>query len=207
MISCYTPPMLNENFVFVGIAINAIGLTSYFIDTVKGKIQPNKVSFALWSIAPFVAFFAQINQEVGVQSFMTLSVGLFPIIIFLRSFVNKKAYWKLTKFDVGCGALSLAGLILWQITQVGNIALLFSIVADGLAYIPTILKAYKFPETESAWPWLAISANGLFTLLTISNWNFANYGFPIYFLIINLIVFIVVQFKLGKARQSVGIPS
>lgn len=197
--------MLNENFVFVGIAINAIGLSSYFLDSIKGKIQPNKVSWLLWSIAPLVAFFAQINQKVGVQSFMTLSVGLFPIIIFLGSFVNKKAYWKLSKFDVSCGTLSLAGLILWQITQVGNIAIIFSLLADGLAYVPTLTKAYKFPETESAWPWLAVSANGLFTLLTISTWNFANFAFPIYFLIINLIVFIVVQFKPGRARHHLGI--
>ena len=192
--------MLNENFVFVGIAINAIGLSSYLIDTVKGKIQPNKVSFALWSLAPIVAFFAQIKQGVGIQSLMTLSVGLFPIIIFFGTFVNKKAYWKLTKFDLSCGALSLLGLILWQITQVGNIAILFSLMADGLAYVPTLVKSYKFPETESAWPWLAVSVNGLFTLLTIKTWNFANFGFPLYFLIINFIVFMVVQFKLGKLR-------
>ena len=193
--------MLNENFVFIGIAINAIGLSSYFIDTVKGKIQPNKVSFALWSIAPVIAFFAQVKQGVGIQSLMTLSVGLFPIIIFLGSFVNKKAYWRITKFDLSYGALSFIGLILWQITQVGNIAIFFSILADGLAYIPTITKAYKFPETESGWPWLAVSANGLFTLLTIKTWNFANVGFPFYFLIINLIVFITVQFKPGKTQR------
>lgn len=190
--------MLSENFVFVGIAINAIGLLSYLVDTLKGKIQPNRVSFALWSLAPIVAFFAQIKQGVGIQSLMTLSVGLFPIIIFIGTFVNKKAYWKLTKFDLSCGALSILGLVLWQVTQVGNIAIFFSMMADGLAYIPTIVKAYKFPETESAWPWLAVSMNGLFTLLTIKTWNFANFGFPLYFLIINLVVFAIVQFKLRK---------
>lgn len=73
-------------------------------------------------------------------------------------------------------------------------------MADGLAYIPTIVKAYKFPETESTWPWLAVTTNGLFTLLTIKNWNFANSAFPSYFLIINLNVFIVVKFKIGKIK-------
>ena len=194
--------MLNENFVFVGIAITAIGLSSYFIDTVRGKIKPNKVSFALWSIAPIVTFFAQMKQGVGIQSLMTLSVGIFPIVIFLGSFVNKKAYWKITRFDLSCGTLALIGLLLWYITKVGNVAILFGILADGLAYVPTITKAYKYPETESAWPWFAASTNGLFTLLTITTWNFANFSFPIYFLVINLIVFVVVQFKLGKIRPN-----
>lgn len=190
--------MLDQNFIFIGIVLNAIGLSSYLIDTVKGKIQPNKVSWALWSVASLVVFLAQIKQGVGIQSLMTLSVGLLSLIIFLGSFLNKKAYWKFTKFDLSCGVLSLVGLIIWQITQIGNIAIMFSIMADGLAYVPTIVKAYKFPQTESDWPWLAISMNGLFTLLTIKNWNFANFGFPSYFLIINLVVFVVAKFKLGK---------
>lgn len=192
--------MLPEQFVFVGIAINAVGLSSYLIDTVKGKIKPNKVSFALWSIAPIITSFAQFKQGVGIQSLMTLSVGIFPIIIFLGSFVNKKAYWKITRFDLSIGALSLLGLLFWEITKVGNIAIFFGILADGLAYVPTITKAYKFPETESAWPWLAVSVNGLFTLLTLTTFNFANSAFPLYFLFVNLIVFFVVQFKVGKLR-------
>ena len=193
--------MLPEQFVFVGIAINAIGLSSYFLDTVRGKIKPNKVSFALWSIAPILAFFAMLDEGVGVQALMTLSVGIFPIFIFLGSFVNKKAYWKITKFDLSIGALSLIGLLLWQITKVGSIAIFFGILADGLAYIPTLTKAWKFPETESAWPWLAVSVNGLFTLMTLTTFNFANSAFPFYFLIINFIVFAVVLFKLGKITK------
>jgi len=194
--------MLNSNFVFVAIIVSAIGLTSYFFDTVKGKIQPNRVSFALWSIAPLITFFAEFKQGVGLQSLMPLSVGIFPIVIFLGTFVNKKAYWKIGKFDLICGGLSLLGLILWYITRVGNLAILFSILADGLAYGPTLAKAYRHPETESAWPWLATAASGLITLFTIKELNFTNSAFPLYYLIINIIVFIVVQFKIGVAKQK-----
>lgn len=190
--------MLSTNFVFVGIIISAIGLSSYFLDTVKGKIQPNRVSFALWSLAPLVTFFAEFKQGVGVQSLLPLSVGLFPIFILSGTFVNKKAYWKIGKFDLICGALSFVGLLLWYITKVGNLAILFSILADGLAYGPTLVKSYRFPETESAWPWLATALSGLFTLLTIRGLNYANVAFPVYYLIINVAVFIVVRFKLGK---------
>src|SRR6266567_1954890 len=105
--------MLHQNFVYVGIIINAIGSASYFMDTIKGKIQPNRVSFALWSIAPLIAFFAEINQGVGIQSFLPLSVGLFPLIILVGTFVNKKSYWQISKFDLLCGFLSLLGLLLW----------------------------------------------------------------------------------------------
>jgi hypothetical protein len=192
--------MLNPNFVYVGILISAVGLGSYFIDTVKGKIKPNRISFALWSIAPTIAYFAEINKGVGIQSLMTLSLGLFPFIIFLGTFVNKKAYWKLNNFDISCGILSLVGMLLWYFTRDGNLAIFFSILADGIAYLPTLVKAYRFPETESAFPWLAASSSGLFTLLTVTIWNFANIAFPIYILLINIVVFVIVKFKLGKPK-------
>ncbi|OGK14707.1 hypothetical protein A3C98_03515 [Candidatus Roizmanbacteria bacterium RIFCSPHIGHO2_02_FULL_37_15] len=195
--------MLNQNLVYVGVTLSAIGALSYLINVIRGKIKPNKVSYFLWSLAPIIAFAAEIKQGVGLQSLMTLSVGIFPLAIFFASYLNRKAYWKLNRFDLTCGALSLIGLVLWQVTKVGNIAIFFSIISDGLAYVPTIAKAYKFPETESAWPWLADSINGLLTLLTITTWNFANFGFPLFFLIISLLVYIPVQFKLGKSLNKI----
>lgn len=190
--------MLDQNFVFVGVLIGAIGSASYIIDTVKGKIQPNKISFGLWAVAPLIAFFAELNQHVGIQSLLTLSVGVFPLLIFLASFMNKKAYWKISTFDLVCGLLSLVGLLLWYLTKVGNWAIFFSILADAFACVPTITKAYRFPETESALPWLADSSNGLFTLLTIQNWNFATASYPFYIFIANIVIFATVQFRWGK---------
>jgi len=190
--------MLPENFVFVGIIINTIGLFSYFVDTIKGNIQPNRVSLAIWALAPYIIFWAQIKQAVGTSAIMTLSSALLTTFIFVATFVNKKAYWKLTRFDFTCGALSLIGLFLWQITQVGNVAIAFSILADILATIPTLVKAYRFPETEATWPWLAISANGFFTLLTIKIWNFTNVAYPLYFFLSALTTFSVVKFDLRR---------
>ncbi len=190
--------MLNQNFVIVGTIIGAIGVLAYLVDTVKGKVKPNRVSFLLWSIAPLIAFAAQINQGVGLESLMTFSTGFLPLTVFIASFVNKKAEWKLTKFDLFCGVLSIAGLILWLITKVGNLAIAFSIIADGLAALPTINKAYKYPSTEIAWPWIATSFGVILTLLTIDTLTFANSGFIIYILIVNTIIFSLVQFRIGE---------
>lgn len=190
--------MYQQILVITGIIINAISSLAYVIDTIKGKIQPNRVTYFLWSFAPLVAYAAQIAQDVGVQSLMTLSVGIFPLIIFLSSFLNKKAYWKLTLFDLSCGLLSFIGLFLWYITRIGNIAIVFSITADLLATLPTIVKGYRYPETEIGWPWLLTSIGGLLTLVSIQHWNFANYGFPLYYTITMFFLFLTIHFKLGK---------
>jgi hypothetical protein len=147
--------MLPSSFVIIGTLIGAVGAVAYLVDTIKGKVKPNRVSFLLWSIAPFIAFAAQIKQGVGLESVMTFSTGFLPLTTFAASFVNKNTEWKVTWFDLLCGFLSLVGLVLWLITKVGNVAILFSILADGLAAAPTIVKAYRYPDTELAWPWLA----------------------------------------------------
>ena len=190
--------MLHSNFVIVGTLISALGAVAYLIDTVKGKVKPNRVSFLLWSIAPFIAFAAQIKQGVGIESLMTFSTGFLPILTFGASFVNKKAEWKITRFDWVCGALSILGLILWLITKVGNIAITFSILADGLAAVPTIVKAYKYPDTELAWPWIATVFGVILTLLTLSEWTFANSGFIVYILLVNTLIYSLIQFRIGE---------
>ena len=193
--------MLHQNFVIVGTLIGAVGSFVYLYETVKGKVKPNRVSFLLWSIAPLIAFAAMVNKGVGLEAIMTLSVGVLPLTIFIGSFVNKKAEWKLTKFDLTCGALSVLGLILWQITQEGNVAITLSIVADGLAAVPTLVKAFRYPETEIAWPWIATSFGVVLTMLTLSEITFTNSAFNIYILVVNTFIFLFVYFKFGKKSE------
>jgi hypothetical protein len=190
--------MLPSYFVVIGTLIGAVGSVAYLIDTIKGKVKPNRVSFLLWSLAPFIAFAAQIKQGVGLEALMTFSTGFLPITVLAGSFLNKKAEWKLTKFDLFCSFLSIVGLVLWQITKVGNVAIFFSILADGLAAVPTIVKAYKYPDTELAWPWIASCFGVLLTILTLKELSFANSGFIIYILIADFIIFSLVQFRIGE---------
>ena len=190
--------MLPSYFVIIGTLIGAVGALAYLIDTVKGKVKPNRVSFLLWSIVPFIAFAAQIKQGVGIESLMTFSTGFLPMMTLAGSFVNKKAEWKLTTFDVLCGIFSVVGVVLWLITKVGNVAILFSIVADGLAAVPTIVKAYKYPDTELAWPWIATAFGVVLTLLTLATCSFANSAFIIYILLVNILIFVLIQFRIGE---------
>lgn len=190
--------MIHPNFVIIGALIQFFGSWSYLAETIKGKVKPNRVTWLLWSIAPLVAFSAQIQQGVGINSLTTFIVGFVPLIIFIASFINKKAEWKLGKLDITCGVLSLLGLILWYTTQVGNIAILFSILADGLAALPTLVKSYKYPETENDSVFIAGVINAGIGIFAIQQWRFEYYSFPVYLLLINLALAALIRFKLGK---------
>jgi hypothetical protein len=190
--------MINENFVLIGVLINLLGGFSYIKDTLQGKVQPNRISRGLWAIPVIIAFSAQISQGVGIQALATFAVGFVPLLIFFASFFNKKAYWKLTKFDFLCGALSIIGLVAWYITKIGNIAIAFSIFADLMAGIPTLVKSYKYPETEN---WVAFMSSFLcvtITMLTFKTWTFAYYAFPLYIFFYDSTAVMFIKFKLGK---------
>lgn len=190
--------MLNPNFVILGALIGFIGGLSYIIDTVRGKVKPNRVTWFLWALAPLIAFVAEIKVGVGIQSLMTFMVGFSPLLVFLASFVNKESTWKLRRFDFICGGLSLLGLSLWYVIRNGNIAIVFSIFADGLAAVPTLVKSYFFPESESYHVYLASVISAAITLSTIETWNFAHFGFPLYILILCTIFVILIKFRAGK---------
>lgn len=190
--------MLNPNFIYLTVVLNLVGIASYVWATIKGRARPNRVSFLLWAVAPLIAFAAELGKGVGIQSLMTFMVGFGPAVVFVASFVNKKAVWQLKKFDYVCGALSLAGLSLWLITGEGNTAIFFAIMADGLAAVPTVVKSFIEPESESPWVFGLSAISAGITMLTIERWDFAHYGFPIYILLICLLLFVLIQFKLGK---------
>lgn len=194
--------MLNENFVILGFAIQLLGGLKYLVETIRGRVKPNKVTYFLWALAPLIAFAAQIIEGVGIPSLLALGIGLPPAAIFIASFINKKAQWELGPFDFFCGFLSLFGLLLWFTTRSGDFAIIFAILADGLAALPTIVKAYRYPETEYGLSYLAAFISALLTLLTINTWTFTVYGFSVYTLLINLIIYPLIQFKLGKIKSA-----
>lgn len=194
--------MIHQNFIIIGTLISAVGSVAYLVDTVKGKVRPNRVSFLLWSIAPFIAFAAQMDQGIGLESLMTFSTGFLPFTVFIATFVNKKSEWKVTTFDLVCGVLSMLGLILWMITSEGNIAIAFSIIADAFAAVPTLVKSYKYPDTEIAWPWLATSFGVVLTLLTLQGLTFANSGFILYIFLVNTVIFCLVRFRIGEKMTA-----
>lgn len=193
--------MLPSWFLWVGFVINLIGGVGYIIDTIKGDIQPNRVTFLIWPIAPLIIFFAQVQQHIQFESLFSLLVAVPPLLVFIASFFNKKSVWKLTRFDITCGFLSIVGIILWAITQQGNLAIILSIFADALASLPTIVKSYTHPETEVAWPWFAAVIYSALDLLTIKVWTFTSAAFSIYFFISVFLIFFFTFSKMGKGKK------
>jgi hypothetical protein len=189
--------MLDPHFVILGFFIAMLGTLAYVVDTIKGKTHPNRVTWFMWTLAPLVAFAAQLSEHVGIQSLQSFGAGFGPLLVLIASFVNRKSVWKITVFDISCGVLSLLGLGLWLITRHGDVAILFAIFADAMAATPTIRKSWTNPETESYQAYLFGGVGALITLLTIDNFTFSNSAFAAYIFFVCSLLTIVIRFKIG----------
>jgi len=192
-----------QYLVIVGVLFQLSGSLVYIVKTIRGETKPNKITWFMWSVAPIIGTFATINTGVTWAVLPVFMSGFGPFLIFCSSFVNKNAYWKLEKFDYLCGVFSLLALGLWYITKDPVIAIIFSIMSDGAAAIPTLVKAWKYPETESAIGFLFASISCFIGLLVIKNWVFPKYGFLVYLIITDLsFVFFIWRKKIFKTEKK-----
>jgi hypothetical protein len=187
--------MLPEKLIYLCLLISIPGCFFYIKGILVGKIRPNLVTWFFWTLAPLVGVYLQLKAGAGLSIIPVFLAGFFPLIIFLVALAKRNNYWKVTVFDILCGVFSLIALILWVLTHKTSISLIFAILSDGLAAIPTLVKSWKFPETESAMGYSPGVINNILGLLIIKNWSFSIYSFSIYFIILNTILIIFIQRK------------
>ena len=177
--------MIPEYFAVIGAAIGSLGGFYYLVETIRGKTKPNRVTWLLWGLFPMIIFAAQRAQGVEGLSWASFAAGFTPFLILLASFINKEAYWKTEPRDYVLMGAAIAGIVLWALTDDPNLAIVFSLVADVFAGLPTFIKAYRYPETES-WVAYAISTFGFgLSILAIQTYSFETSAFVIYLFAMN----------------------
>jgi hypothetical protein len=189
-------------FVILGACIGLIGALSYAKDTLFGNTKPNRVSWVLWCIAPMIGFAASLSAGAAWAALPTFIAGFGPMLILIASFANKKAYWKLEKVDYLCGLFSLLALVLWVVTKDPILAIIFAIVADALASIPTILKGWRHPETESRSAYIGGLVSSLSAFSVITAWTFPEYAFPAYLVLVNMTLLFPLVWKRHSHTQK-----
>lgn len=136
--------------IILSAALSLSGAYTYIRDIFRGKTKPNLVSWGLWSVAALIATGAAISANAdGWATVRIFVAGFTPLLISIAALMAPQSYWKLTKFDFACGALSVVALGFWLLAGQPILAILLAAIADLFALIPTITKAWKHPETET----------------------------------------------------------
>lgn len=178
---------MTEYLVLLGAAIQFAGIVVYIRDTVKGRTKPNRVTWTLWALAPLIACLAAWKAGSRLAILPIFISGFDSLLVLCASFVNKNAYWKLGAADYTSGVISVLALILWQTTGDAGLAIIFAIASDTFASLPTYIKSWKNPETESGFAYTTVFLNACISFAVIQNRDFVALAFPVYLILQSLI--------------------
>jgi len=196
--------MLPENIIFVGVIVGLISTSIYIKDIYYGTTRPNLVSWILWLLGPFIGVFFQLKAGAGLSVLPVFMAGFGPLLVVVFSLFKKNSYWKLTTFDVICGVFSVLALVLYVLTHNLALSIIFAILSDLLAFIPTYIKGWKFPETETSIVYITGIFNNVLGLLIIKDWSFTIYSFGLYLIIANIVmVYFLYRKKIFNISNSV----
>jgi hypothetical protein len=132
-------------------------------------------------------------------------VGFMPLLVLLCSFHNPESVWKIRRIDYACGVMSAVGTVVWLVTRNGVLAISAAILADFLAGVPTLMKSWTNPETETVHTYIGAVISMVILLLTIDHWTFDVAAFPVFIIIIGSIQVFLVGWEPGpRWRNSRG---
>lgn len=178
----------------VGVAAGAIQLYSivpYIKGMIHGEVRPNIVSWVLWAIIQFVVIGAQIAAGISWAVLIPAALAFNTILVLALS-LRGYGYTRYGWLDAICFMLVVLAIVLWKTTNSALFALAFSIVADFLASIPTFIKVYRSPFSESASAWILLVAANVLALISISAWTWGNSSYSLYG-VLDSVIFIQVM--------------
>jgi hypothetical protein len=194
---CYSVAMSWEHqLMLVSIAVSVLTTSLYVRSMFRGEAQPNLVSWGMWGTAPLIG--ASAALAAGADVWATLRIitsAICPLAVFLIAFFFTKSYWKASLFDYVCGACSVLALVVWLFVESPVTAVLIAALGDGAATLPTLIKAWKYPETEYGPSYVVGFLGALCSVPSIPSFTIVNSAFQIYMLCAGFLLTIAVYRK------------
>jgi hypothetical protein len=189
-------------FLLLGGIISLIGTIPYTLDTIKGKTKPRVASWLMWAMLTGVAAAASLSaghvSAAVLATCMTVSCAAVAILAFWK---NSQVVF--SKFDNTCLFASLSGVVLWQVFNSPELAVLAVVAIDAIASLPTLRHAYRAPEEETMFEFLMAGVASVITIVAATDFSSTAVAYPLYIIIFDfIVVYLLVR---GRRRQAKGL--
>ncbi len=191
----------------VAVALRLTSSGQYAVAVLRRRARPDIVTWFLWGLTPMIAVAAQRGDAPLPELLVTFVIGLGPLVVTVVALYTDRSASRLTPFTLLCAGAALVGIVLWQLTDRPGLAIVFCIVADVFATLPTLRKAYADPGTEYAPSYLISTLAALAAFGVIEHRDFTAAGFPLYLFFVDAVLFTFAAAPLartgrGGARES-----
>lgn len=180
--------MIQLQFIFglLGSIFTVFCFIPYIITTLQGKTKPNRATWWVWATNGTVLCFGNLAAGADYTMLPLVCAVVSQLIISILSIKHGEGGWN--RFDRRCLIASGVSFILWRILKYDLIAIILPLLIDIIAALPTLRKSYSKPETEDLLTYILYTIGGFFTVLAIQQWSFAIAITPIYVLLINALI-------------------
>lgn len=172
---------------FFGLVAGIVGVIAYIPyvrDILKRQTRPERASWLIWSIEYCGLFLAQL-AEGATDSLWLIGLQLAGVLLICTlSFrfgagAFKRRDWTL----LACACMAL---VAWHLTDNASVAILLLVTVEAVAVVPTVIKAYRQPGSETVATWALIGTAGLLAIPAVgADASIALYIYPLSLVVIN----------------------
>jgi hypothetical protein len=175
---------------------------TYIASILRNETKPHRMT-------KVIIFFVTALNFAGIMAVHgNIGALIFSGMLLLQSAViTGLTLWKgvggTSKIDYTCLVIAIIGVIGWKLTGNPILGISFSILADLAAYIPTFIKTWQHPSTETPWYYAIGTVSALLGLLAYK----IELGslFQIYIVAANIVMFICIYHNgVPKVNKSFG---
>ena len=163
------------------VAVSNLACLPYIRDMLTGSPRPVRSTWLIWSVLSGICLVSNIDKGADASLFFVGVETAETVLIFVLS----------TRFGIGgvlhardlaIYAVAAIGLVLWWMTDDAVFALAIAIGISALGGIPTVLKAYAAPRTETTACWGLSAVASLLGLLSVGSFSPVLLAYPAYLL-------------------------
>lgn len=166
----------------------ALSYVPYIFSILKNKTKPDRTTWLIFSFISIISFFTY--KEIGANYTLGFAfanmIGSFLIFIFSIKYGEGWEELGNLKYLI----FSLIAIILWQVFDSALLGLIFNLVADFFAFLPTLKKSFFRPWTEDLPAWIICTIGNAINLLAIEHWTFSIALYPVYIFLAELLLVI-----------------
>lgn len=161
---------MKEAIGIVAVILTFAAYIPYYRDIFKGKTRPHIYSWSLWGLLTVMLVALQIKGGAGPAVWVTAAAGLLCIGVVFLSLKNGRK--DITSSDTVVAILSLIAIFFWLIADQPIISIILVIIADMLAFIPTVRKSYNQPYSETLSLYVTNALRFALALLAVEHYTF-----------------------------------
>lgn len=191
---------MKEILSIIAVVLTFVAYIPYYRDILKGKTHPHLYTWSLWGLLTILIVALQIIGGAGPAIWITVAAGVMCVGVVVLGFKGGKRF--ITKTDTIIAILALAAIISWLFVDQPVLSLWLVIVADLLAFIPTIRKAWHAPYTETLSLYVTNGVRFTIALFALQTFTFLSAGWIIAWISAHIIFITILVMRRRVVSRS-----